>query len=410
MRRAVTNAQLYIDDIRKVFTREMTDEAIEKVSARMIREAARTGVELAEGVATYRASREVFERALTKVGDVVASIAKENVTDTMPKALRALVDTRGMKFISAITTKLNSTFVDVWLSLRPSFLIYNQTDGVIKTFLTGINPFSKLDDLLTRYGKFSPYGVDAAVEAAETYGKRHFWSILFKEQNEDLLRAIGATIPETAKGSFGVARAYKPSFLRKLPLVGAVIDWSRSASGVIEVVGRSRLYLSSHLKYMDEGYEALLRNVWQSKYLEKMSSELGEYFSQRMGAADALSTDELLGIVDDVLKPGRQRVVVSTLANYPKPDALSKPMYDAVQQRLLALTDEAAQGSGIVARVDIERVFRETAESLVETRNAAIETARKFFADSLPGRFESADEMYEALLRRIEDVPITMED
>jgi len=400
MRRAVMNAQPYIDDIRKVFTEIVTDDAVGEVSARLIREAARTGVELAEDVATHRASRELFERALTRVGDVVASIAKENVADTMPKTLRMLADSRGMKFISAITTKLNSTFVDVWLSLRPSFLIYNQTDGIVKTFLTGINPFNSLGDLLKRYGKFSPYGVDAATEAAETYGKRHFWSILFKGQNEDLLRAIGATIPETAKGSFGVARAYKPSFLRRLPLVGSVIDWSRSASGVIEVVGRSRLYLSSYLKYVDEGYDALLRNVWRTRYLEKMSGELGDYFSQRMGAADALSVDEVLKIADNVLEPGRQRVVVSNLANYPRPDAIPQPVYGEVQQRLMALTDEAAASSGIVSRVDIERVFRETAEGFIEQRNAAIETARKFFADSLPGRFESADEMYEALLYR----------
>ena len=59
MRRAVMNAQPYIDDIRKVFTGVMTDDAVGEVSARLVREAGRTGVELAEDVAMRRASREV---------------------------------------------------------------------------------------------------------------------------------------------------------------------------------------------------------------------------------------------------------------------------------------------------------------------------------------------------------------
>ncbi|GAF85459.1 unnamed protein product, partial [marine sediment metagenome] len=403
MARAVRRTAPYIDDIRRVFTEVVTDEAVEKVSKRLVREAKRTGVELAEDVAMHQASREMFERALTKVGDVVAGIAKESTVDTMPKALRKLVNSRGIKFVSAITTTLNSLFVDTWLGLRPSFLWYNRIDGITKTFFTGIGlsgNFGKLDGLIKRYAGFSPYGADAALEAAEIYGKRHFWSLFSSRQNEEWLRAISATLPETARGTFGVARTYKPSFLRRLPLIGNFLNWSSGASGVIEVTGRSRLYLGSFLNYMDEGIKALLRNKWRTEFLVNMSDEASQYFNQQLGAVDGISTNNLLKIIDDFLDPGRQRVVVSNLANYPKPEAWSKPVYDEFQQKLLALTDEAAQGSGVVARADIERVIRETAEGFLEQRNAAVETVRKFFADSLPVIPASADEVYESLLYR----------
>jgi hypothetical protein len=385
------------DDAIKSLSRRYSKEVVDEIIQKQLELAAKKiGRELTEQETEQIAEialRRIMEEGqgklpgfISEVQRLASSAAREAAEASAPKLAAAIRKFAPARFVQKAISTVNSALIWGWLQIRPSWVIFNYSDNLIKGLIDGINPFSSLPSMARKYAYYlhPSAQIDEAIETLSSSRLRNIFSTANNREAAQALSNLG--VPHTALGTFaeGASGGGWSGF------------WSHMSER-LEKTWRARKFFTDFQKYID--------TVWPELLSVPVSAEIDGATVQVSAAVDAA----IRATLGEMYNPSGSRVA----------NALNKFLYDSVRlptrlaewdgffketpqeirEQIFRRYDDLVSLSNIngsVRLVDLQQVRDDAVQALRDYAKQQAETARRAFAESLPdqmGLFD-ADELY----------------
>lgn len=397
-RRAVRGAQPYLDEVAGSLKRAF--KAGERVLS-----------QITDPVIRAAKEAQLLDEALEVASKRAYRVALEEAVEQNPWLVKGFSRWLKKRWIYRAVHWFNSVAVDTWLGLRPSWNIFNTVDNMVKLVIDGLNPFTSIPSMIRRYAAYIG-DTGRWADDVESLRKIRFWN-LGKGASDEYVSILQRNMPRQLTGSFAAGIGKRPSFLRKVPGVGKIIDWNVVLGERIEMTFRTRAYLQYFFETIDTNWDEMLKRpvaVQLGDSVVAASDEVAEYIRTGLKRITEPTPQKIQAFFDELTKEGVLEVVSSKLGSGFEDTLqfIDKDLAVDVASRLDGLAKQSAKGPLVVTMQEIDEVFDEAAAEMVRRYNQMIESGLKAFDDMLPEMPATADEMYKVLTRGVEKP--TLED